>query len=62
MNNANKVWKKPDLTVLVRSNPEEAVLINCKTAQTIGPAAGGGASANTECDKPTPGCNIVAQT
>lgn len=25
-----KQWQKPELQVLVRSNPEEAVLTNCK--------------------------------
>lgn len=25
-----KLWSKPELIVLARSNPEEAVLLNCK--------------------------------
>jgi hypothetical protein len=27
-----KVWRTPELVVLVRSNPEEAVLTACKTS------------------------------
>ena len=30
-----KEWKTPEMTVLVRSKPEEAVLLNCK-AYTVG--------------------------
>jgi len=32
-----KEWKSPELTVLVRSKPEEAVLIACKTDHITGP-------------------------
>jgi len=28
---AKQPWQKPELTVLVRSNPEETVLTGCKT-------------------------------
>lgn len=35
-------WQKPELIVLVRSKPEEAVLAGCKTAIIIGPAKKGG--------------------
>jgi|GEM_PF-3077335 len=31
---AKQQWAKPELTVLVRRNPEEAVLTGCKTATT----------------------------
>ena len=37
-----KAWEKPELIVLVRSKPEEAVLITCKdggTSGTTGPSA-----------------------
>ncbi len=35
---ANKViWQKPELVVLVRSRPEEAVLKGCKTSGRDGP-------------------------
>jgi len=30
MDEKNKVWQKPELIVLVRSKPEEAVLAGCK--------------------------------
>ncbi len=32
-----KEWKSPELTVLVRSNSEEAVLIGCKSDNIVGP-------------------------
>ena len=44
MTTANKMWHKPEMIVLVRSNPEEAVLTPCKT--TTGGGPGAGASAN----------------
>ena len=31
MTESKKVWVKPELIVLVRSKPEEAVLVGCKT-------------------------------
>jgi hypothetical protein len=40
-----KPWSRPELIVLVRSNPEEAVLAGCKTATTV---TGGG---NQACKK-----------
>jgi hypothetical protein len=43
--NANKVWEKPQLIILARSKPEEAVLTACKTDAT----AGGNASQNAGC-------------
>ncbi len=44
----NKAWQKPEMTVLVRSNPEEVVLGNCKTSNSSGPhGAGVGACVNT---------------
>ena len=30
-----KLWSKPELIVLVRSDPEEAVLVGCKRLGTI---------------------------
>jgi hypothetical protein len=35
-----KVWVSPELIVLVRSNPEEAVLFACKAGAVGGPASG----------------------
>jgi hypothetical protein len=32
-----KAWKKPELIVLVRGRPEEAVLAACKTGTEGGP-------------------------
>ncbi len=37
MKDAKKVWSKPELIVLVRSNPEEAVLSACKRGGRDGP-------------------------
>jgi hypothetical protein len=34
---ANKGWKKPELIVLVRGRPEEAVLKTCKYSGQSGP-------------------------
>jgi hypothetical protein len=33
METEKKQWTKPELIVLVRSKPEEAVLVACKTAE-----------------------------
>jgi hypothetical protein len=33
---AKKEWKTPELIVLVRSNPEEAVLLGCKDCGLAG--------------------------
>jgi hypothetical protein len=35
-NNMKKIWKKPELVVLVRSRPEESVLGFCKTGGAFG--------------------------
>ncbi len=32
MTGEKKMWQRPEMTVLVRSNPEEAVLSGCKSA------------------------------
>ncbi len=37
MYGAQKRWQKPELTVLVRSKPEETVLLTCKTGSQAGP-------------------------
>lgn len=34
-----KVWTKPQLIVVVRARPEEAVLLGCKTSLGAGPSA-----------------------
>ncbi len=33
-----KQWRKPELVVLVRTNPEEAILGYCKTSSDTGPS------------------------
>jgi hypothetical protein len=50
-----KAWEKPQLIVLVRSTPEEAVLTGCKNANVSGPGVGAqnctpGDVACIECD------------
>jgi hypothetical protein len=42
---AARPWQKPELTVLVRSKPEEAVLRSCKSDT----ASAGNASAQGNC-------------
>jgi len=32
MKNEKKEWKKPELTILVRTRPEEGILASCKNA------------------------------
>ena len=48
-----RVWSTPELIVLVRSGPEEAVLGACKSAQESGPYASEGsctAAIGVSCD------------
>jgi hypothetical protein len=48
MTTSKKAWSEPELIVLVRSKPEEAVLAGCKNA------AGGGqgpAGTNNKCNQ-----------
>jgi hypothetical protein len=42
-----KNWFRPELIVLARSKPEEAVLTHCKR---IAPSSGGPSDAQTGCD------------
>jgi hypothetical protein len=54
---ANKhAWKKPELTVLVRSRPEEAVLAGCKTLGQSGPVKNhcNAATGSGDCQANTP--------
>jgi hypothetical protein len=39
MTKTGKEWKKPELIVLVRSKPEEAVLLACKHYPDVGSGA-----------------------
>ncbi len=52
--NANQ-WKKPELLVLTRSNPEEAVLTGCKNVTINGPKSG-----QKYCQGPVAQCTNVA--
>jgi hypothetical protein len=51
----NKEWIEPELIVLVRSNPEEAVLVTCKAHinETHGP---NGLNTHSRCDSTVGGC------
>jgi len=44
MAESKKVWVEPELIVLVRGKPEEAVLVTCKTS-----GGGGPVPANNQC-------------
>ncbi len=51
-----KTWKTPRLLVLVRSNPEEAVLLSCKLSDVRGPKSfvdcnGEGSSGGEPCEQ-----------
>jgi len=53
---AKKEWTEPELIVLVRSNPEEAVLLVCKTSgDYVNPAAENQGCDYTYCG---PGCDF----
>ena len=56
MNGERKMWEKPELVVLLRSKPEEAVLAFCKlSAGSSGPINGAG-----WCGNATGGCPACA--
>lgn len=46
MNKHPKQWIKPELTILIRSNPEESVLMTCKESGGATPGSGAGLSAS----------------
>ena len=50
MTNTKKIWQRPEMTVLVRSNPEEAVLLTCKRGGVTGPDRDTG----NNCNNPDP--------
>jgi hypothetical protein len=53
---AKKQWTKPELIVLVRSNPVEAVLTGCKGAGQFGAGVN-----NDGCfDNPFPNCTLCS--
>jgi len=54
-----KAWEKPQLVVLVRSQPQEAILILCKgdgVAQSSGDSYGGCETYVPACEMP---CNML---
>ncbi|MBN1559365.1 hypothetical protein JW998_03900 [candidate division KSB1 bacterium] len=55
-----KSWQKPQLTVLLRTRPQEAILGQCKNSS----APGGQNSANSQCYKTITGktCHGVCRT
>ena len=54
MKRKRRAWSRPELIVLVRSRPEEAVLAVCKiSGGYTGPAAG-------NCARPAPGCFAIS--
>lgn len=63
MEQAKKEWVKPELLVLVRNNPEEAVLTACKQWPQRGPSANDWA-----CDQAYPpscphsGCSAMSSS
>lgn len=48
-----KLWETPELTILVRNNPEEAVLETCKDE---GGGHDGPSFSDRKCNGVTPGC------
>ena len=57
------VWVKPELIVLVRNRPEEAVLANCKTLGSLGPGgSGGGQGGTADCNFSSGGQGCPEQT
>jgi len=58
-----KTWEKPKLIVLVRNNPQEAVLTNCKNAPLSGPTiANPGCYESGSVPIPCPNCNDLSLT
>ena len=51
-----KVWQKPILIVLVRSKPEETVLVACKTSAHTGPESAYAIVCLKSGDLPLPEC------
>lgn len=52
-----KTWMKPELSVLVRSRPEESVLAACKTGGSLGPS-----DQSLKCRKNGNACNTSARS
>ena len=55
-----KAWKKPELTVLVRTRPEEAILGGCKTGVIVGDPNGTNTTCYENLAGPCPNCDNIA--
>jgi hypothetical protein len=51
-----KLWRKPELIVLVRSHPEETVLTVCKNASSAGPLN------KNKCNRGPSGCMVISNS
>jgi len=60
MTTEKRPWRRPELTVLVRSRPEESVLAGCKGGGSIGPGDPGRACRMK--DFKTVPCNLTAKS
>ena len=56
-----KAWEKPELIVLVRSKPEEAVLGVCKSGHGNDPGGSGPGYTNAQCE-PYTNCTICSDS
>jgi hypothetical protein len=55
MEKSKKTWRKPDMTTLVRSKPEETVLMGCKGCTN--PPSSGPSKGSYKCvTGPMPAC------
>jgi len=65
MTDSKKMWAKPELIVLVRNNPAEAVLGACKTMAGMGPDTYfqncRNKAATEDVNKPGSGCEGACQ-
>ena len=60
MNKDRKIWERPQLVVLVRNKPEEAVLAACKYLVTVAKSSGAGKTSCTGAKYACVVCNQVA--
>ena len=59
MTEFKKRWQRPELIVLARTRPEEAVLTGCKGTGLVGP----GRPAGWHCQHPVQGwCHLITQS
>ncbi len=60
MEQQNQPWQKPELTVLVRNKPEEAVLSACKQYPMDGPQGCDWACENSYDECTHLGCEVMS--